>query len=130
MTSNEVMQEMTAFKVAAKNAKDARARAIGMSSGVNLALKAKVVEYDEDEGSDEGLSMTHPKDVKVSHGEYMGFYARNFWKDPAKAKMIQRRSNPDGRRDNSSKLRTCFNYGDRYHFVAGCPYDKIENHGA
>ena len=41
------MQEMDAFKVAAKNAKDARARAIGISSGVNLALKAKVVEYDE-----------------------------------------------------------------------------------
>ena len=28
MTSNEVMQEMAAFKVAAKNAEDARARAI------------------------------------------------------------------------------------------------------
>ena len=47
MTSNEVMQEMATFKVAAKNAKDVRARAIGMSSGVNLALKPKVVEYDE-----------------------------------------------------------------------------------
>ena len=44
MTSNEVMQEMAAFKVATKNAEDARARAIGMHKGGNLALKAKVVE--------------------------------------------------------------------------------------
>ena len=33
MTSNEVMQEMAAFKVAAKNAEDARARALGMQNG-------------------------------------------------------------------------------------------------
>ena len=58
-----------------------------MSSGVNIALKAKVMEYDEDEGSDEGLSMSHPEDVKVAHGEYMAFYAINFWKDPSKVKM-------------------------------------------
>ena len=34
MTSNEVMQEMAAFKVATKNAKDACARAIGMQKGL------------------------------------------------------------------------------------------------
>ena len=33
MSSNEVMQEMAAFKVAAKNAEDARARDIGMHKG-------------------------------------------------------------------------------------------------
>jgi hypothetical protein len=87
MTFNEVMQEMASFKVAAKNAKDARARALGMSNGVNLALKAKVVEYVDEDDSDKGLSMSHPDDVKIAHGEYMAFYAKNFWKDPAKAKM-------------------------------------------
>ena len=46
MTSNEVMQEMSAFKVAAKNAQDARAQAIGMHKGTSLALKAKVVEHE------------------------------------------------------------------------------------
>ena len=45
MTSNEVMQEMSAFKVAAKNAQDARARAMGMHKGPSLALKANVVEH-------------------------------------------------------------------------------------
>ena len=49
MTSNEVMQEMASFKVATKNAEDARARAIGMQKGVNVALKAKVVEQDDNE---------------------------------------------------------------------------------
>src|SRR4051812_743697 len=41
MTSNEVMQEMAAFKVAAKDARDARARALGTSNVFNLSLKAK-----------------------------------------------------------------------------------------
>src|SRR4051812_11740239 len=46
MTSNEVMQEMAAFKVAAE---DARARAIGMQKGVNMSLKTSVADHDEDE---------------------------------------------------------------------------------
>src|SRR3954462_2578218 len=60
MTSNEVMQEMSAFKVASKNAKDARARALGMSNAVNVALKAKVVNFEDEDDSDEGLSLDHP----------------------------------------------------------------------
>ena len=87
MTSNEVMQEMAAFKVAAKNAKDARARALGMSNVVNVALKAKVVDHGDEDNSDEGLSMDHPDEVKIAHSQYMAFYAKNFWKNPAKAKM-------------------------------------------
>src|SRR3954471_14698737 len=82
MTSNEVMQEMSAFKVAAKNAEDARARAMGMQKGVNVALKKSVAGHDEDDIED----MDCPEDVKRIHGQYMAFYARNFWKDPAKAK--------------------------------------------
>src|SRR4051812_21933679 len=48
MSSNEVMQEMAAFKVVAKNAKDARARALGMSKVVNVALNAKVVDHGDE----------------------------------------------------------------------------------
>ena len=44
MTSNEVMQEMQSYKVAAKNSIDSRNRAIGMHKGANLALKAVVIE--------------------------------------------------------------------------------------
>jgi hypothetical protein len=36
MTSNQVMQEMQAYKVAAQNAEDARARAIGMQKSSTL----------------------------------------------------------------------------------------------
>src|SRR3954470_8509837 len=44
MTSNELMQELQAFKVAERNANDALKRSIGMAKGQNLALKASVVE--------------------------------------------------------------------------------------
>jgi hypothetical protein len=44
MISNEVMQEMQAYKVAAQNAEDARAHAMEMQRSSNLALKASVVE--------------------------------------------------------------------------------------
>src|SRR4051812_46378166 len=107
MTSNEVMQEMSAFKVAAKNAKDAHARALGMNNVANVALKAKVVDHGDEDDSDEGLSMDHPDEVKIAHGQYMSFYAKNFWKNPANAKMeMQRRINPNGKRDNTTRLRT------------------------
>ena len=64
MTSNEVMQDMAAFKVAAKNAEDARERAIGMQKGVNMALKTSVANQDEDDIED----MDCPEDVKRAHG--------------------------------------------------------------
>ena len=44
MTSHDLMQEMQAFKVADKNAKDALNHVIGMAKGENLALKASVIE--------------------------------------------------------------------------------------
>ena len=47
MSSNDVMQEMSAFKVETKNALDARSRALGMRSGTNLALKAKAMVCEE-----------------------------------------------------------------------------------
>ena len=126
MSSNEVMQEMAAFKVAAKNAKDARARAMGMQKGVNMALKTSVIDHDE--YAVEGLDC--PEDIKRIHGQYLALYARNFWKDPAKAKAkLERKSGAYGRKENGPKLRTCFNCGDRLHFVAECPYQSREDNG-
>ena len=40
---------MASFKVAAKNAEDARAQAIAMQKAVNVSLKENVIEQDEDE---------------------------------------------------------------------------------
>ena len=45
MSSNEVMQEVQASKVATKNAQDNRAKAMVMKQGPSLALKAKVVRH-------------------------------------------------------------------------------------
>jgi hypothetical protein len=47
MPSNDVMQEMDAFKVESKIAVDSRARAIEMKRSENLALKAHVDEEDD-----------------------------------------------------------------------------------
>jgi hypothetical protein len=44
MTSNQLIQEIQAYKVAAQNLEDTRARALGMQRSSNLALKASVVE--------------------------------------------------------------------------------------
>src|SRR3954467_9544653 len=82
MTSNEVMQEMSAFKVAAKNAKDASARALGMSNVVNVALKAKVVNFEDEDDSDEGLSMDHPDDVKIVMVNIWPSMQRTFGRTP------------------------------------------------
>ena len=133
MTSNEVMQEMQAFKVAAKNAEDSRARAIGMSKGVSHALKAKVVDQEEEEEEegwvDKSSTMTD-EEKRVTHQEYLALAARTFWKSPYKAKtQLEQRAKASSSKDGGGKVRTCFNCQDRYHFVAECPFENREEHG-
>jgi hypothetical protein len=122
MTSNQVMQEMAAFKVASKNA---RARAIGMHKGGNLALKAKVVTREEECEIEAPFIELSPEEVKRTHGEHMAFYAQNFWRDPQKAKAnLDQRQNASGRRTSGPKLRVCYNCDDKFHFVAECLYER------
>ena len=78
MSSNEVMQEMVAFKVAAKNTDDAHARAIGMHKGTSLALKAKGVVQDEDDGTQEDVSHWHPKDLEDTLKDYVASHQEPF----------------------------------------------------
>jgi hypothetical protein len=134
MTSNQVIQEMQAYKVATQNVEDARARAIGMQKSSNLALKASVVEREVpiQASVDARLEMC-PEDIRHEYHEHMAFYGKNFWVDPNKAKKDnQRRSKSSGfqRNDNNGqRVRTCYSCNDRFHFVAECPYEKREDHG-
>jgi hypothetical protein len=132
MTSNQVMQEMQAYKVAAQNAEDARA--IRMQKSSNLALKASVDEREVtlQASVDARLEMC-PEDMRHEYHENMAFYGKTFWVDPNKAKEDnQRRSKSSGfqRNDNNGqRVRTCYNCSDRFHFVAKFPYEKREDHG-
>jgi hypothetical protein len=78
MTSNQVMQEMQAYKVAAQNAEHARARAIGLQKSSNLALKASVVEREVpfQASVDARLEMC-PEDMSHEYHEHMVFYRKN-----------------------------------------------------
>ena len=129
MTSNEVMQEMAAFKVAAKNAEDARARAIGMHKGGNLALKAKVVENEEESSDEEPAPLRRPDELKYAFNEFIALNANVFWKDPAKAMAsTNQRKYKSGRRAEGPRPRTCYNCDDIDHFVVDCPYERREEH--
>jgi hypothetical protein len=133
MTSNQVMQEMQAFKVQAKNAEDARARAIGMQRGANLALKANVVENEESQRGCEDGKPWSPEDVQYAFSEHMCFHSKSFWKDPSKAieqNSLRSKSRDNPRSDSSGqRVRYCYNCGDRFHFVAECPYENREDNG-
>ena len=66
MSSNEVIKEVQASKVATKNAQDNSARVLGMKQGPSLALKAKVVclnERDEVEACPDNIL---PDDLEKS----------------------------------------------------------------
>jgi hypothetical protein len=85
MSSNEVMQEMQAFKVAERNAQDSMNHAIGMAKGANLSLKAVVVEEVEgQEASRASWSMSYPEDLEYHYNDHMAIHARGFWVDPSK----------------------------------------------
>jgi hypothetical protein len=134
MTSNQVMQEIQAYKVAAQNAEDAHARAMGMQRSSNLALKASVVEREVPlQASIEAILEMWPRDMRHEYHEHIAFYEKTFWVDPHKTKEDnQRRIKSSGfqRNDNNGqRVRTCYNCNDRFHFVAECPYEKKEDHG-
>ena len=69
---------MAAFKVAAKNTEDARARAIGMHKGISLALKAKVVERDEEVEVQEDVSHWHPQYIEDTFKDYVALLQEPF----------------------------------------------------
>ena len=60
---------------------------------------------------------------------HMAFYAKDFWRDPLKAKTnLDQRHNASGRRTSGPKMRVCYNCDDKFHFVAECPYERREDH--
>ena len=127
MSSNEVMQEMAAYKVAAKNAEDARARAIGMHKGSSLALKAKVVVQDDDDETQEDVSHWDPKELEDTLKDYSALTSKVFWKSPSKARDFVNKAS--GRKEGGQRVRSCYNCQDKYHFVAECPFENREHHG-
>jgi hypothetical protein len=87
MTSNQVMQEIQAYKVAAQNAEDARARAMGMQRSSNLGLKASAIEKEVPlQASIEARLEMCPEDMRHEYHEHMTFYRKTFWVDPHRLK--------------------------------------------
>ena len=77
---------MQSYKVQAQIAQDTRARAIGMHQGSSLALKARVVEQDDEQEETPSVILS-PDEIKTTHRDYVALAARSFWKNPAKAKV-------------------------------------------
>ena len=108
MTSSDVMQEMTAFKVETMNTEDAHAHALGMRRGTNLALKAKVMEYveeDDDYDVDEDSSCEQSAEhLKLAYNEHMSFHARAFWREGRFKDKGNQRNDSSGQKSTSSLI--------------------------
>ncbi|KAK1653189.1 hypothetical protein QYE76_070994 [Lolium multiflorum] len=60
----------------------------------------------------------------------MAFHAKTFWVDPSKAKEDNiKRNNSSGFKGSGPKTRSCYNCGDKRHFIAQCPYEHRETNG-
>jgi hypothetical protein len=111
---------MMARKISEKNADDALAQAHGVRAP-NLALKAKVSYHEEASLVEEEETISgSPEDMKYAHAEYMALAQRAFmkkWKSfsPSKPKA-------------TSRVSTCYNCGNQHHFIADCPYERVEDH--
>ena len=129
LTSNEVMQEMQSYTVQDPIAQDTRARAIGMHQGSSLALKARVVEQDDEHDHTEAVILT-PNEIKSTHRDFVALVARSFWKNPAKAKVqVDKKHKASSFVEGNPKMKTCFNCRNQFHYVAECPYENREDHG-
>jgi hypothetical protein len=135
MTSNEVLSEIIALDISKRNADDLVARAHNARKP-NLALKAK---EHEESGSDDDPVKWSPKDLQSNYHEYMALAVKNFW-DGNKTRTSRPRNNSRfSPRDSSrsfskspgdgQKARTCYNCGDKSHFIVECPFERREDNG-
>jgi hypothetical protein len=120
MTVHDILQEIVARKISKKNADDALARAHGVRAP-NLALKAKVLYQEEASLEEEEVAMGgSPENMKYAHVEHMALAQREFmkkWNSSSPSKPMA-----------ESRVRTCYNCGNQYHFIADCPYERVEDH--
>ncbi|KAK1692565.1 hypothetical protein QYE76_009262 [Lolium multiflorum] len=130
MTSDEVLSEVIALDISKKNAEDLVARAHNSRKPI-LALKMKVHEASE---SDEDPVEWGSDDLKLNYHEHMALAAKKFWDGNMSRNTRPRRSRDSPRRLSKSpregtKGRTCYNCGDKNHFVADCMFERREDHG-
>ncbi|KAK1696841.1 hypothetical protein QYE76_013538 [Lolium multiflorum] len=72
--------------------------------------------------------MSYPDDLEYHYNDHMAFHAKTFWVDPSKEDNIKR-NNPSGFKSLGPKTRSCYNCGDKNHFIAQCPYEHRETRG-
>ncbi|KAK1692450.1 hypothetical protein QYE76_009147 [Lolium multiflorum] len=132
MTSDEVLSEVIALDISKKNAEDLVARAHNTRKP-NLALKMK--EHGASE-SDEDPIEWGPDDLKANYHEHMALAAKSFWSGNKTRSSRPRRYSPhDSTRLSSKSPReeqkgsSCYNCGDKSHFVADCIYERREDNG-
>ncbi|KAK1664531.1 hypothetical protein QYE76_052690 [Lolium multiflorum] len=132
MTSDEVLSEVIALDISKKNAEDLVARAHNTRKP-NLALKIREREASE---SDEDPMEWSPDDLKANYHEHMALAAKNFWDGNKTRSSRPRRYSPRDSPRNSSKSpregkkgRTCYNCGDKSHFVSDCIFERREDNG-
>jgi hypothetical protein len=120
MSAYDILQEMMARKISEKNADDALARARGVRDP-NLALKAKVTYHEVSSlVEEEEIMGGSPEDMKYAHAEHMALAQRAF--------MKKWKSSSPSKPKATSRVRTCYNCGNTNHFIAECPYERVEDH--
>ncbi|KAK1618419.1 hypothetical protein QYE76_023936 [Lolium multiflorum] len=102
-----------------------------MSRGTNLALTVNFVEeVNPQEPYKTSWSMSYPEYLELHYNDHMAFHAKSFWVDPSKAKEDNiKRNNSSGFTSSGPRTRSCYNCGDKHHFIAQCPYEHRETHG-
>jgi hypothetical protein len=61
-----------------------------------------------------------PEDMKYAHAEHMALAQRAFMKKWKSSSLSKPKA--------TSRVRTCYNCGNQYHFIADCPYERVEDH--
>jgi hypothetical protein len=89
----------------------------------NLALKAKVSYHKEaslEEEDEEEVMGGSAKDIKYDHAENMVLAQWAFIKKWKSSSLSKPKA--------TSRVSTCYNCGNQKHFIADCPYERVEDH--
>jgi hypothetical protein len=83
--------------------------------------KAKVSYHEEASLLEEEEIMSgSPEDMKYAHAKHMALAQRAF--------MKKWKSSSPSKPKATSRVSTCYNCGNQYHFIADCPYEGVEDH--
>ena len=124
MSAEDTLSEIIAMNISKKSAEDALACGQG-AVRKNLALKVRGTSMSSDDEDDDDEA--EAENIKHEFNDHLALSAQKFWR--GKGRTFNSKENSKTGFSSKDRTWSCYNCGNKKHFVAECPYEKREDNG-